>query len=410
MSWFFAIFSLFLIALCVFLFLKKRAKKQIEFKGIEDILILKQFYFRKIFEINRQMSLAFNKTNQIIALIENFNPKNPEFYDYKEISSSSIIEIEESKNTVKIIYAYVGKVNIAVISPVNKEVKSALYLFFKEAHARMIMDKYPKNSFDYISTSDWCNSYVWAYDTQKTAFVYYRTKEKQRIHKINLKKEHFIIDLKYAYFEAPILGEAQQLFIYEDNFLRNVFSSLFKEVKKTVTSVYKNLIFYDDFNNIAYISDGEHMLCSLILDEIKEIYFEENKIYFEKKQDNKTSQIILHKETIEEFEKFLIDYNIRKISKNFDTKSDKLINVTQDTKFIIDNTRKRLIYCANLNSLANFNYLIMSFDEVLRATAMKSGQTSYVRVQTKNLKNLDVTCKKFELAQMIEAQVNLIVN
>ncbi len=410
MSWFFAIISLILVGLFVFLFFKKRTKKQVEFKGIEDILISKQFYFKKIFEINKQMFFAINKTNQIIALVENYNPKNPDFFDYKEISSSSIIEIEEYKTSVKLIYTQLGKLNVAIISPVNKEIKNLLYLFLKEANARIICDKYPKNSFDFFSTSDWANSYVWAYDSEKTAFVYYRTKEKQRIHKLNLKKEHFIIDLKYAYFEAPILGEAQQLFIYEDNFLRNIFSSLFKDVKKSVTSIYKNLIFYDDFNNIAYISDGEHMLCSLVLNEIKDIYFEDNKIYFEKKQDNKTSQIILHKETIEEFEKFLIDYNIRRISKNFDTKTDKLINATQDTKFIIDNTRKRLIYCANLKSLANFNYLIMSFDEVLRATAIKSGQTSYVRVQTKNLKNLDVTCKKFELAQMIEAQVNLIAN
>ena len=101
----------------------------------------------------------------------------------------------------------------------------------------------------------------------------------------------------------------------------------------------------------------------------------------------------------------MINYNLKKIAQNFDHKTDKLINTTPNTKFIIDFTRNRVVYCANLNKFVSFSYLFIAFDNILNIYTEKSGAKNFIRIHTKDKETIDVTCDKKEVAQYIEAQM-----
>ena len=125
---------------------------------------------------------------------------------------------------------------------------------------------------------------------------------------------------------------------------------------------------------------------------------------------NKIINFPASKEFVDEFEKFIINYNLRKIASSFDYKSDKLINVNQHTKFIIDTTRDRFVYCANLNKLLGFSYITISFMDLEGAEVIKNATRYYVRITTKDNDVLDVTCQKSEIADYIKAQIDYIIN
>ena len=113
-------------------------------------------------------------------------------------------------------------------------------------------------------------------------------------------------------------------------------------------------------------------------------------------------------ETIKGFSEFITTYNLRKIAQNFDYQTDKLINVTDTTKLVIDFSRDRLVYCANLDTLSKFSYMTIPFNTLKKATAEKSGNKSFVRILANEDEIIDVSCKKFEIAQYIMAQIQLI--
>ena len=230
------------------------------------------------------------------------------------------------------------------------------------------------------------------------------------IYRINLRKEHFVIDTKFNHFEAPIMGIAQQLYIYEKNFLIDLHNSLFQSIKQKTTSITDNHIYYDSYNEIIYLSNGSTSLQSVIIDEVDEISYEGNKIYFSLLEDKRTMSFTAYNDVLLEFIQFITNYNLRKIAKSFNSKIDKLINTTENTKFIFDFTRSRVIYCANLNKLRHFSYIIYSFDELASASVIKNSNNCFVRIYTKEAQIIDVTCSKYEVAEYIVAQINIIVD
>ena len=85
-------------------------------------------------------------------------------------------------------------------------------------------------------------------------------------------------------------------------------------------------------------------------------------------------------------------------------------NTTNGTKFIVDVSRDRVVYCAGLNSLSRFSYMTILFSNLEKATLEKSKDGYFVRIYTKDKDILDVSCKKTSVAQYIMAQITTIVN
>ena len=241
-------------------------------------------------------------------------------------------------------------------------------------------------------------------------FAYIKTGKKAQVGKINLKKEHFTIDTKYKYFEAPIFGIAQQLFCYDKFFLSEVFDSINEYIQNKYSKIVDNSIYFDNYNNIIYLTNGLSSLQSIVIDKIDDVIYRDNRLSFDLYGENRTINFMSNQEQISEFENFVIDYNLKKIAQNFNHKTDKLINTTPYTKFIIDFSRDRMIYCANLNKFSKFSYLFISFDSVSNIKIEKSGLKHFIRITTKEKEIIDVTCDKKEIAQYIEAQILKLIN
>lgn len=126
--------------------------------------------------------------------------------------------------------------------------------------------------------------------------------------------------------------------------------------------------------------------------------------------DKKVINFWADREFIEEFEKFVVGYNLRKIANSFDYKSDRLINVNTNTKFIVDVTRDRVVYCANLNKFYGFSYMTIAFSNLESAEVFKAAIRNYVRIKTRDGEVLDVTCLKSEVAYYVKAQIDSIIN
>ena len=169
-------------------------------------------------------------------------------------------------------------------------------------------------------------------------------------------------------------------------------------------------MFYDSYNNIIYLSNGITSLQSIILDKIEEVHYKENRLSFSLLDDEKTISFMADADTIKEFSEFITTYNLRKIAQNFDYQTDKLINATENTKLIVDFTRDRLVYCANLDTLSRFSYIIIPYENLIDASAEKSGNKFFVRITAKDNELIDVTCKKYEVAQYIAAQILTIID
>lgn len=382
----------------------EKTNKQNVVLSLQDVLELKGFFAKEIVYVNKYLSVALNNNFNKIALIRNFNPKSPTYFDYMEIALSFIEKIEKGVY-IKLWYIKRGENKSLKIYPINNEVKDFFHKIYLKACINRIESKFSQVKFSDFSSSDWESSYVWAYSKRTNEFAYLKTTDKSMIFKINLKREHFTIDTKYRYFEAPVFGMPQQLSTYEYDFLNNLFDSMLHSIKSKCGTILENAIYYDNFNNIVYLTNGTTSLQSVDLDKIEEVFYRDNRISFSLANEQKVINFTTNPQFIAAFEDFMTNYNLKKIAQNFDYKSDKLINVTESTKFIADISRDRMVYCANLNKLASFSYLTIMFQDIYDVKIEKSGLKYFVRITTKNKDIIDVSCDKKEVAQYIEGLI-----
>lgn len=371
---------------------------------IQDVLDNAGFYPIEIHFVNKKMTLALNKGQNKLAVIENFNPNNPSYYNYREIALSFIEKIEKGVVS-KIYYIKKGEIQPLSIYPVNKEILNFIHKIFKLSLIKRIETKFPQIRFSNFTSSDWACSYFWAFSKYDSSFAYLKTIGKIEIGKINLKKEHFTLDTKYNYFEAPIFGIAQQLFVYDKDFLNDLWQIMLNMVKDKYSQIIPNSIYFDVYNNIVYLTNGFSSFQSVVIDKIEDVQYRDNRISFDLFGENRVINYISNQQQISDFENFVIDYNLKKIAHGFDNKTDKVINTTLYTKLILDYSRNRIIYCANLNKFSSFNYLVIPFEDLKNIQVEKSGLKSFIRITTKNKEIIDITCDKKEVAQYIEALV-----
>ena len=403
---------LFISTLVVSVLLLFKTKTSIKVKKIEllqDILDRRAFYPKKIVMVHKHFFLALNKNLSRLAIIENFNSKTLS-YNYDEIALQFITGIEQlSSKTFKIDYIHQGEKKSIIIRSYNKEVKDFIYSIFKIANIKRIKDKFPECNFSITSTSDFENSYVWAFCPVNNSFVYFKTKDDPFLKKINLRKNYFTVDTKYNYFEIELMNEKQQLIIYDNLFLKELFASVYQNIKQKTSEMTENLIYYDDYCNIVYISNGISSLQSVLLNKVQDVIYKENKLCF-LLNDDSVNIFPASNDLIKEFEDFVIGFNLRKIANSFDYKFDKLINTTSNTKLIIDFSRDRIVYCAGLNSFLNFNYVIIPFNNVDEVNLEKNDFKGFVRIYTKDKEIIDISCNKLEIAHYILAQINTIIH
>ncbi len=399
------ILSIAIITTLIILIIKiEKDNKEKTKLTLHEVLELRGFCPAEIHFINKFLSIAVNSNYTKLAFVRNFNPNNPISYEYFELATSFIEKIEKNIG-IKIHYIKKGELQAINIYPTNQEIKNFIHDVYLKANIKKIEAKYPQIKFTNFASSDWECSYVWAYNKFLNDFAYLKTDEKQNIRKFNLKKEHITIDTKYKYLEVPLYGIAQQLSIFEGNFLENIYQDLLSDIKSKYNNIADNSIYYDSFNNIAFLTNGTTSLQTVIFNKINEIQYRDNRIVFELKNDERVINFTANSQLVSDFEDFITNLNLKTIAQSFDQQTDKVINATHYTKLIIDFSRDRIVYCANLNKLSSFNYMVISFGDVYNIKVEKSGMKHFVRIITRNKEILDITCDKKEIAQYIEANI-----
>lgn len=407
------IFALLIAALItVIVVLTKQTKNEKKEKLVEFIqktleakgVVVKNTYF-----VNNELILAINKKETKLAVIQEFDVASNSL-KYFEINTNFITSIEKTMYGINIEYVLQGNKDTLFIQTKSKEIENLIHELYKAAGVRKLAEKYMINSFPYSTSSDWECSFIWAYKPTGNSFAYYKTTEKQAIYKLNLLKEFFTIDVKYNYFEAPVLGIAQQLSVYDTSFLNEIFISLLNDIKQKTTTVFDNRIYYDTYRDCVYLTNGTTSLQSVLLGKIEDVYYKEDRLTFSLVDEEKVINFLADKFMLEEFENFTTTYNLRKIAQSFDYTVDKLINTTEGTKFIIDYSRDRVVYCAGLNSFAKFNYMTIMFYNLENAEVVKTKEGQFVRIYTKDKNIIDVSCKKASVAQYILAQIKTIIS
>ena len=102
---------------------------------IQGLLESMNFPIYEIYFINKHLTIALNGARTKIAVIENFNPKNPTYYSYKEIMLSFIERIELS-TTIKLYYLKKGETQVLNIYPASAEVKDFIHRIYKLAYIK----------------------------------------------------------------------------------------------------------------------------------------------------------------------------------------------------------------------------------------------------------------------------------
>lgn len=410
----FSIIFIFLIAalITVIVVLNKQTKVEKNEKlsqFIQKTLDTKGFVVKKVYYVNKELIMAVNKKENKLAVIQNLDI-DANSLKYFEINTNFITSIEKTMYGINLEYITQGNKNTLFIQTKNKDIEDLLHYLYKNAGVRKLAEKYMITSFPYSASSDWECSFIWAYKPIGSAFAYYKTTEKQAIYKLNLLKEFFTIDVKYNYFEAPILGIAQQLSVYETSFLNEIFTSLLNNIKQKTTTIIDNRIYYDSYKDCVYLTNGTTSLQSVLLGKVEDVYYKEDRLTFSLVDEEKVINFLADKFLLEEFENFVTTYNLRKIAQSFDYTVDKLINTTDGTKFIIDYSRDRVVYCAGLNSFSKFNYMTIMFYNLENAEVEKTKDGQFVRIYTKDKNIIDVSCKKSSVAQYILAQIKTIIS
>ena len=146
----------------------------------------------------------------------------------------------------------------------------------------------------------------------------------------------------------------------------------------------------------------------MLLNEVEEVYYSKNKIYFTVKNSDRIINFLCDEDYIQEFSEFIIGYNLRQLAINFNYKSDKLINTTHNTKLIVDYSRYRIIYCANVDTLSKFSYIVLSFSNIREARVEGKNKTPFVRIITNRNEAIDISCNKYEIAAYSAGLINKI--
>ncbi len=358
--------------------------------------------------VNKNLSLLMNKSCDKFYIIKEF--------ETEEILIQFVKNFELTKNTIILNYYKSGEVKNIVITPLNNEIKDYIYKVFSNSCKRKICEKLSDKKFLLFSSSDYNCSYFWAYSNFKNTFAYLKLDETIKkpinflVRNYNLLKENFTIDVKYNYFEAPIDGIAQQLLIYDDNFLSELFNLLLTSIKEKYSCVFADMIYYNPLNNIVYLTNARNSLLSLRLDEVFEVQYFPNKISFELNDGERMIDFFAGNDFIAEFGDFVAGYNLRKLATSFNYSTDKLINTTHNTKFIVDFSRLRVIYCANLNTFSRFSYMIFSFNEIINVKLEKNSNNIFVRIFLADNQIIDISCIKYEIAEYLAALIRKIMD
>lgn len=405
------------ISIIAFLIVKKnKLNKNETITDLKLVLENRGFSSKVILYVNRFLSLTVNKFGNILYIIRNYNPDINSQIDVEEVLIQFIKNFEITNNTIILRYFKNGEEKTAAITPINSEVKKFIHKVFHNSCAKKITEKLPDSNFTLFSASDYQCSYFWGYSPSKALFCYLKLDDTLKkpinynVKKINLLKENFTIDVKYNYFEAPIEGIAQQLSIFDNNFLADLYLCLLNTIKEKYALVCEDMIYYNNLQNIVYLTNAQNSLLSLKLDEIAEVKYSTNRISFIMKDSQRMVNYMASEDFINEFDDFVVGYNLRKIAHNFNYSTDKLINATPNTKFIVDFSRYRLIYCANINTFSRFSYIIFSFSEIINVKLEKISTNSFVRIFLKNGQIIDVTCAKYEVAEYIMALIRKILD
>lgn len=388
-------------AYLAFYFIKKNQSTDTAASNQLQKLELEGRNFKKVVPVNPNLTLAINRNLTILTVFEN----ELEF----EILTKLIFKIEKTGNSILIHYLKQGDKCVLDLGSTTKEVSEFVHNVYKNTCLKKVQQKFRNNNFTLTSASNWAISYFWAYDPNTTDFIYYKTIDKEEIIKITLKKEQFSLDFKYGYFEIPIDNQMIQLFMYEPDFLNELYYSFIQYLKSKTVEVAKNSIYYDNYGSFVYLSNAKTSLQTINIENIKEVEYEQNRICFIEFDTERKIYFAADNDTIEEFCDFTVNYNLSKISKSFNDSTDKLINTTKHTKFIIDFTKNRCLYCANLNKFSQFSYISIAFSNIIDASVQRSAKLPYVRILTLDSDPIDITCLKKEVADYIMAQIKLIV-
>ncbi len=402
-----------------FVFLLRRKKKREVNNVVVDIkaMLDNQGYSSgTIVYVNHFLSLMLNKLANKFYIIRNYCPDLNVQLDVEEVMVQFIRDFELSKNTIILNYYKSGEIKTLTITPLNDEIKKFVHRIFHNSCERKITERLPQYGFSLFSASDYNCNYFWGYSPKSNFFCYLKLEDTIKkpinyvIKKYNLLKENFTIDVKYNYFETNIDGIAQQLLIYDYNFLSDLYLSLLGAIKEKYSLVCENIIYYNTYDNIVYLTNSTSSLLSIKLDEVDEVEYEANRIIFTLKDSERTVNYIANQEFITEFDDFVTGYNLRKIAHGFNYSTDKLINTTANTKFIVDFSRCRLVYCANINTFSRFSFLIYSFDDILNVKLERTSANIFVRIFLKDEQILDVSCTKYEVAEYIAALIRKIMD
>ena len=378
--------------------------------SLGDYLSKREFDVGEMHTINKFLTIAVNSKEKRFAIIRNFNPKNPDNTIFVEFPLLFITKIKSTKMSCELTYLNDSNEEILKISPATSEVKKFLHRIFKKVNFSVIEKKYPDTKFDVVTSSDWQCNYIWAFSSSRCVFVYYDIEKQFVSHEINLLKTNMTLDTKYSYFEMSIYNINQQLLAYENDFYDDMYSALISKIKEKYACIMKEVLFYDNNNNVVFLSNGMNSLQIINLDTVDEVYYLDNKLSFKIIQNEKTINYVASKELISQFQDFVINLNLKQIAHNFNYSSDKLINTSENTKLIIDYTRSRIVYCANLNSLSKFSYYTIGFDSIKDIEYHKNGRNIFLRVYVNKKDIIDISCKKSEVAYYILAQIKIILN
>jgi len=399
---------LVLILLFLFLFFKKRKNVN----NFEPISIFNDpdSFFQTIV-INNFLAMELSKDKSILKIK---NPDSISGDDGIEILTKLIFKIEKTGSLLRIHYLKNGDKNVFDIEPITKETLDFIYDIYKNVCLKKIQKKFKNNDFKYISASSVIVDYLWAYDPYNTDFIYFNTdyeinKLKEEMYKIPLKYTKFELDTKTGYFEIPVLGKMFQLFVYESDFLDNIFNSFLEYIKFRTVEITKDTLYFDNYSDYLYLSDGYSRLRSLNIDEIKEVSYKDNRIIFLGFEDKKIPDFEANSKIIDAFQEFVTNYNLSKISKSFDNNKDKLINTTKRTKFIFEFSKNRCVYCADLNTFSGFSYVSIAFSSIIDVSLEKNSKIPYVRINTIENNTIDISTEKQEVADYIFATIKKII-
>ena len=398
-----------IISVLVFCFIKIR-KQRIDYSAliVEEALCETDIVPKEMIKVNKHLILVLNKKETKLVAIKNFNPKQPTGFELVEIPVRSIKSIEKIASSIVLKYKLQGEENSLVINPINKQIINFIHKIFEKTCLSIIQSNVREYDFDFCSASDFECTYLWAYSKAKAIFACLDLKNKFQTAYFKFTKVNATIDTKYNYLEIPYKGMMQQLFVYNQDFLNALLESVLDYIKEKTITILPNKFYYDKYLNIIYLTNGLISYVSVLLNEVEEVYYSKNKIYFTVKNSDRIINFLCDEDYIQEFSEFIIGYNLRQLAINFNYKSDKLINTTHNTKLIVDYSRYRIIYCANVDTLSKFSYIVLSFSNIREARVEGKNKTPFVRIITNKNEAIDISCNKYEIAAYSAGLINKI--